>query len=184
MRSSACACELARSRAASRGWAPPQAWDDAQIDEPDGRPSRDWKPRKRTTRRAVDIVEDAQFVRDYGGYREANFTQIAMRLGSAETSSTRHTAAPAVTPAVAAPRTPRPKLSHAESACWRIGLRSCTKRTWSARTASRSGRGEARAKSGAVAGRILLVSVVPRRFSAAFAGSQVGLPGRLVRKAL
>jgi hypothetical protein len=26
------ACELARSRAASRGWAPPQAWDDAQID--------------------------------------------------------------------------------------------------------------------------------------------------------
>jgi hypothetical protein len=75
------ACELARSRAASRGWAPPQAWDDAQIDQPDGRPSPDWKPRKRTTRRAVDIVEDAQFVRDHGGYRDADITQIAMRLG-------------------------------------------------------------------------------------------------------
>jgi hypothetical protein len=75
------ACELARSRAASRGWAPPQAWDDAQIDQPDGRPSPDWKPRRRTTRRAVDIVEDAQFVRDHGGYRDANITEIALRLG-------------------------------------------------------------------------------------------------------
>jgi hypothetical protein len=75
------ACELARSHAASRGWAPPQAWDDAQIDYPDGRPSPDWKPRNRTSRRAVDIVEDAQFVRDHGGYRDADNTQIAMRLG-------------------------------------------------------------------------------------------------------
>ena len=75
------ACELARSLAASRGWAPPQAWDDAQIDQSDGRPSPDWKPRNRTTRRAVDIVEDAQFVRDHGGYRDADNTQIAMRLG-------------------------------------------------------------------------------------------------------
>jgi hypothetical protein len=75
------ACELARSRAASRVWAPPQAWDDAQIDHPDGRPSPDWKPRNRTTRRAIDIVEDAQFVRDHGGYRDADNTQIAMRLG-------------------------------------------------------------------------------------------------------
>jgi hypothetical protein len=75
------ACGLARSLAASRGWAPPQAWDDAQIDQPDGRPSPDWKPRKRTTRRAVDVVEDAQFVRDHGGYRDADNTQVAMRLG-------------------------------------------------------------------------------------------------------
>jgi transcriptional regulator with XRE-family HTH domain len=75
------ACGLARSLAASRGWAPPQAWDDAQIDQPDGRPSPDWKPRKRTTRRAADIVEDAQFVRDRGGYRDADNTQVAMRLG-------------------------------------------------------------------------------------------------------
>ena len=74
-------CELARSRAASRGWAPPQAWDDAQIDQPDGRPSPDWKPRRRNSRRSVDIVEDAQFVRDHGGYRDADINQVAMRLG-------------------------------------------------------------------------------------------------------
>jgi len=73
--------ESARSLAGSRGWAPPQAWDDAQIDQPEGRPSPDWKPRNRTTRRAVDIVEDAQFVRDHGGYRDADNTQVAMRLG-------------------------------------------------------------------------------------------------------
>ena len=29
----------------------------------------------------MDIVEDAQFVRDHGGYRDADNTQIAMRLG-------------------------------------------------------------------------------------------------------
>jgi hypothetical protein len=29
----------------------------------------------------VDIVEDAQFVRDHGGYRDADNNQIAMRLG-------------------------------------------------------------------------------------------------------
>ena len=75
------ACELARSRAVSHGWAPPQAWDDEQIDRPDGRPSRDWKPPRRTTRRSVDMVEDAQFVRDHGGYRDADITQIATRLG-------------------------------------------------------------------------------------------------------
>ena len=75
------ACELARSRAVSHGWAPPQAWDDEQIDRPDGRPSRDWKPARRTTRRSVDMVEDAQFVRNHGGYRDADITQIAMRLG-------------------------------------------------------------------------------------------------------
>ena len=75
------ACESARELAASRGWAPPQAWDDAQIDQPDGKPSPHWKPTRRTTRRAVDIVEDAQFVRDHGGYHDANITEIAMRLG-------------------------------------------------------------------------------------------------------
>jgi len=35
---------------------------------------------ERTTRRAVDIVEDAQFVRDHSGYRDADNTPIAMRL--------------------------------------------------------------------------------------------------------
>jgi hypothetical protein len=72
---------MARARAFSRGWAPPQAWDDAQIDRPDGRPSPDWKPRKTSRHRAVDIVEDAQFLREHDGYDNASPAQIALRLG-------------------------------------------------------------------------------------------------------
>jgi hypothetical protein len=109
------ACELARSHAAGRGWAPPQAWDDAQIDQPDGRPSPDWKPRKRTTRRAVDIVEDAQFVRDHGATARLTTIRSLCAWGSAATSSTRPTAAPAATP-LARPlwaRRPRPRRSWA-----------------------------------------------------------------------
>jgi hypothetical protein len=63
------------------GWAPPQAWDDDQIDKPDGRPAEGWQPSARTTRRAAELIEDAQFVRTIGGYREGNMRVIADRLG-------------------------------------------------------------------------------------------------------
>jgi hypothetical protein len=73
--------EVSRARAVSRGWAPPLAWDDDQIDLDDGQPAPKWKPCKRTTRRAIDLVEDAEFVRQHDGYRDASIGQIAMRLG-------------------------------------------------------------------------------------------------------
>jgi hypothetical protein len=75
------AAEMTRTHAVSRGWAPPLAWDDDQIDLDDGQPAPEWKPAKRTTRRAVDLVEDADFVRQHDGYRQASIGQIAMRLG-------------------------------------------------------------------------------------------------------
>jgi hypothetical protein len=75
------AAEKARSLAAAKGWAPPLAWDEDQLDRSKGRPAPDWKPRKRTTRRAVDIAEDAEFIREHGGYHDASINQIAMRLG-------------------------------------------------------------------------------------------------------
>jgi hypothetical protein len=68
------------ARAAASGWAPPLAWDDDQIDLPDGTPGPGWRP-FRGTYRAADLVEDAEFVREYGGYRDANTGQVAMRLG-------------------------------------------------------------------------------------------------------
>jgi hypothetical protein len=68
-------------RAARSGWAPPLAWDDDQIDLPRARPERGWKPGNRITRRAVDLVEDAEFVRQHGGYQGASINQVAMRLG-------------------------------------------------------------------------------------------------------
>jgi hypothetical protein len=74
------AARESRSCAVARGWAPPMAWDDDQIDLPDGRPAKGWKPH-RTTRRAVDLVEDAEFVRQHDGYRDASIPQVAIRLG-------------------------------------------------------------------------------------------------------
>jgi hypothetical protein len=68
-------------RAARSGWAPPLAWDDDQIDLPGARPEQGWRPRRRTSRRAADLVEDAEFVREHGGYRDASTAQVAMRLG-------------------------------------------------------------------------------------------------------
>jgi hypothetical protein len=75
------AAAMAALRAARRGWAPPLAWDDDQIDLPGARPEPGWKPRQRTTKRAVDLVDDANFLRQCGGYRETTMSEIAMRLG-------------------------------------------------------------------------------------------------------
>ena len=68
-------------RAARGGWAPPMAWDDDLIDLPGARPERGWRPGRRVSRRALDLVEDAEFVRQHGGYRDANRSEVAMRLG-------------------------------------------------------------------------------------------------------
>jgi hypothetical protein len=75
------AAERMALHAAYRGWAPPLAWDDDQIDIPDARPAQGWKPRKRTTKRAVDLVEDAEFVKKNDGYKDASVAEVALRLG-------------------------------------------------------------------------------------------------------
>jgi hypothetical protein len=66
-----------------RGWAPPLAWDDELIDQPDARAAEGWKPGRGTagTRRSADLAEDARFVRDSGGYRHASAAEVVMRLG-------------------------------------------------------------------------------------------------------
>jgi hypothetical protein len=74
------AAQAAKSRAQRHGWAPPLAWDDDRIDLDEAKPAPTWKPH-RMTKRAVDLVEDAEFVRQNGGYRQATMGQIAMRLG-------------------------------------------------------------------------------------------------------
>ena len=75
------AADAARAHAERRGWAPPMAWDDDQIDLPNGRPAPGWKPSERTNWRIADILEDARFVREHGGYRHATTGQVADRLG-------------------------------------------------------------------------------------------------------
>jgi hypothetical protein len=75
------AADTIRVHATQRGWAPPLAWDDDQIDLPGGRPAAGWKPSKRSSWRAADLVEDAEFVREHGGYQNASASQVATRLG-------------------------------------------------------------------------------------------------------
>jgi hypothetical protein len=74
------AARAARSGAAQRGWAPPLAWDDDQIDLSHGRPAEGWRP-TRHTRRSVDLVEDVRFLRQHGGFRDASMAEVAARLG-------------------------------------------------------------------------------------------------------
>ena len=60
---------------------PPQAWDDDQIDLADAQPEHRWKPTGSTQKRAVDLVEDAEFVRSNDGYLQASVPEVAARLG-------------------------------------------------------------------------------------------------------
>jgi hypothetical protein len=78
-------------RAARSGWAPPLAWDDDQIDLPGARPEQGWRPRRRSSRRAAGLVEDAEFVREHGGYRDASTAQVSAitLLGSGSISGSR-----------------------------------------------------------------------------------------------
>jgi hypothetical protein len=73
--------EAAAAHAARKGWAPPMAWDDDLIDLPDAQPAAGWRRGWSTQRRAVDLVEDVEFLRDRGGYRDAGRNLIAARLG-------------------------------------------------------------------------------------------------------
>ena len=63
------------------GWPPPMAWDDDEIDRDDARPAPGWRRNGRHTIRAADLVEDAEFVRETGGYRQAPDQEVALRLG-------------------------------------------------------------------------------------------------------
>jgi hypothetical protein len=69
------------AEAASRGWAPPMAWDDDRIDLPGGGPERGWRPRPMVYLKSRDLVEDAEFVRETNGLREASVAEVAARLG-------------------------------------------------------------------------------------------------------
>lgn len=66
----------ARNHAKRRGWAPPLAWDEGEIDDPDARPHADVRDPNRTFR-AVN-VEDVEFLATVAGL---SAPLIAHRLG-------------------------------------------------------------------------------------------------------
>ena len=73
--------DAAGDAARIRGWVPPLAWDDDQIDKLSAEPEPGWERRSRTNMRSTDLAEDAEFVRSAGGYEGASLDVIAGRLG-------------------------------------------------------------------------------------------------------
>lgn len=71
----------ARNYARERGWAPALAWDEEEIDKPDGKPAEGWRPTGRTSVPAAALAENAEFVREHDDYRQATNAQVAERLG-------------------------------------------------------------------------------------------------------
>ncbi len=67
------AAKRASSRAASHGWAPPQAWDDETIDDPAATSDLGAKARRQDA-----LLEDAQFIVRTTG---VELDQVALRLG-------------------------------------------------------------------------------------------------------
>lgn len=76
--------ELFADHARSVGWAPPMAYDDDTMDDPDGGPAEGWQRVRaghERRRSGVDLAEDVEWIRQQGGYRHASLEQMAMRLG-------------------------------------------------------------------------------------------------------
>jgi hypothetical protein len=71
----------AAARARHRGWAPPLAWDDEDLDRDSAAPAPGWRRTGSKQIRSFALAEDATFVREHGGYRRATNKQVAMRLG-------------------------------------------------------------------------------------------------------
>ena len=69
----------ARNYAAARDWPVPMAWDEPEIDDAAAGPAEGWRRNSRATIPAEQLVEDAEFVRQHGGYSSLN--ERAMRLG-------------------------------------------------------------------------------------------------------
>jgi hypothetical protein len=76
----AAAAETAEE-AARFGWPPSMAWDDDRIDLPGAGPEPGWCPSPQVHARSADLVEDAEFVRETSGLRDATVAEVAARLG-------------------------------------------------------------------------------------------------------
>jgi len=72
----------ARNYARARGWAPPAAWDDDLMDDPEATPADGWQRPERSVRPAAEVAEDAAELQRQGSSRE----HIAMRLGMSRAS--------------------------------------------------------------------------------------------------
>src|ERR1019366_574806 len=75
------AASRARNHAAVRGWAPPMAWDDEELDKADGPPAEGWRRRTSTRRPSAELAEDAAelFRQDYTPEQAADRLGVTKR---------------------------------------------------------------------------------------------------------
>lgn len=73
------AAAVAASHARRMGWAPPAAWEDVELDRPDGQPVEGWQRSASTRHRAAGLAEDAEFIMRT---ESCGLTQAAERLGT------------------------------------------------------------------------------------------------------
>jgi hypothetical protein len=77
--------EVFREHARIVGWAPPMAYDDDQIDLPEGKADpREWRRNPRGQWSRGELLEDIQFLRDWDDYRRATTAELGMRLGKSK----------------------------------------------------------------------------------------------------
>ncbi len=72
------AASRARGYARRRGWAPPLAWDESEIDVPDGQPTMSWQRPEQSRHRSAELAEDAEWIIRHEG---CTLAQAADRLG-------------------------------------------------------------------------------------------------------
>jgi DNA-binding XRE family transcriptional regulator len=79
------AATKAKRRAEQFGWFPPAAWDEAEIDDPAGRPHPEWiRGASVAGRSAEDVAEDVEDILQFN--QLATSAEIAERLGYADPS--------------------------------------------------------------------------------------------------
>jgi hypothetical protein len=76
------AAARARNYARAHGWAPPLAWDEDQLDTPDGKPAEGWQRTARTTWRSAELAEDAAELATHGYTPEQAATRLGVSRGA------------------------------------------------------------------------------------------------------
>ncbi len=88
------AASRARNFARQHGWAPPLAWDDDQIDVPEGKPADGWQRPASTRRRAAELAETASELSSQGFTRVQAAERLDVSRAALDKALSRARAAP------------------------------------------------------------------------------------------
>src|SRR6185503_12264157 len=89
------AAARARNYARANRWAPPLAWDEDQLDTPDGTPAEGWQRTARTLRRSAELAEDAAELAAQGYTPEHAAARLGVSRGALGAALARSSEEPA-----------------------------------------------------------------------------------------